>query len=190
MDLWVRKARLFKYGTGTRLQLFGLRGEGERCPAAAVERPDGASSRSGPRQPAPSFGGTTPRAAKMVVVDPDHPDIMKYINWKVVEEQRVAALVTARKLNEKHLKAVRPACVNCEGSGDDCFDPEKNPALRREINWRAAHGLTDAIKRVIQFARQGRQGDRFPDLRHRLGLGSLSHRLSGQNSNNSVLAEG
>ena len=69
----------------------------------------------------------------MVVVDADHPDIETYIDWKVKEEQKVAALVTGSKINQKHLKAVLKACVNCEGSGDDCFDPEKNPALRREI---------------------------------------------------------
>jgi len=63
----------------------------------------------------------------MVVVDADHPDIETYIDWKVKEEQKVAALVTGSKLNQRHLKAVLKACVNCEGSGDDCFDPEKNP---------------------------------------------------------------
>ena len=98
-------------------------------------------------------GGTTRRAAKMVVVDADHPDIETYIDWKVKEEQKVAALVTGSKLNQRHLKAVLKACVNCEGSGDDCFDPEKNPALRREIKLARRAMVTDAmIKRVIQYA--------------------------------------
>ncbi len=83
-------------------------------------------------------GGTTRRAAKMVVVDVDHPDIETYIDWKVKEEQKVAALVTGSKINQKHLKAVMKAAVNCEGSGDDCFDPEKNPALRARSSSRAA----------------------------------------------------
>ncbi len=52
----------------------------------------------------------------MVVVDADHPDIETYIDWKVKEEQKVAALVTGSKINQKHLKAVLKACVNCEGS--------------------------------------------------------------------------
>ena len=78
-------------------------------------------------------GGTTRRAAKMVVVDVDHPDIEDFIDWKVKEEEKVAALVAGSKIVKKHLKAVMRACVNCEGPGVDCFDPEKNPALKREI---------------------------------------------------------
>ena len=78
-------------------------------------------------------GGTTRRAAKMVIVDADHPDIEDFINWKVIEEQKVAAMVAGSKLAEKHLNAIIKACVNCEGSGDDCFDPSLNPALKREI---------------------------------------------------------
>ena len=69
----------------------------------------------------------------MVVVDIDHPDIEEYINWKVKEEQKVAALVTGSKIVARHLKAIMKACVNCEADGEDCFDPAKNPALKREI---------------------------------------------------------
>ena len=83
-------------------------------------------------------GGTTRRAAKMVIVDIDHPDIEKFIDWKVIEEQKVAALVTgSQDQPEAPASAVLKACVNCEGSGDDCFDPDKNPVLRREIKARA-----------------------------------------------------
>src|SRR5258708_9826115 len=99
----------------------------------------------------------------MVVVDADHPDIETYIDWKVKEEQKVAALVTGSKLNQRHLKAVLKACVNCEGSGDDCFDPAKNPGLRREIKLppRAlvTHGI---IKRLIQFPKQAYKEIDFP----------------------------
>ena len=134
MDLWVREARLFKYGSGTGSNFSRLRGEGEKLSGGG--RSSGLMSflKIGDRAAgAIKSGGTTRRAAKMVVVDVDHPDIETYIDWKVKEEQKVAALVTGSKINQKHLKAVLKACVNCEGSGDDCFDPEKNPALRREI---------------------------------------------------------
>ena len=108
-------------------------------------------------------GGTTRRAAKMVIVDTDHPDIEQFIDWKVKEEQKVAALVTGSKINQKHLKAVLKACVNCEGSGDDCFQPEKNPALKREIKLaRRNHVPDNFIKRVIQFAKQGYTDIDFP----------------------------
>jgi ribonucleoside-diphosphate reductase alpha chain len=131
-------------------------------------------------------GGTTRRAAKMVVVDADHPDIETYIDWKVKEEQKVAALVTGSKLNQKHLKAVLKACVNCEGSGDDCFDPEKNPALRREIKLARRAMVTDAmIKRVIQFARQGYKEIDFPIYDNDWDSEAYLT-VSGQNSNNSV----
>ena len=60
-------------------------------------------------------GGTTRRAAKMVVVDIDHPDIESYINWKVTEEQKVAALVTGSKVLSERLNAILRSCVNCEG---------------------------------------------------------------------------
>ena len=70
------------------------------------------------------------------------------------------------------------ACVNCEGHGDDCFDPPKNPALKREIKAAKKNAVPENyIKRVIQFARQGYTDDRLPDLRHRLGFGGLPHRL-------------
>jgi ribonucleoside-diphosphate reductase alpha chain len=187
MDLWVREARLFKYGSGTGSNFSRLRGEGERLSGGG--RSSGLMSflKIGDRAAgAIKSGGTTRRAAKMVVVDVDHPDIETYIDWKVKEEQKVAALVTGSKINQKHLKAVMKACVNCEGSGDDCFDPEKNPALRREIKLARRSLVSDnVIKRVIQFARQGYKEIDFPT--YDTDWDSEAYlTVSGQNSNNSV----
>ena len=187
MDLWVREARLFKYGSGTGSNFSRLRGEGERLSGGG--RSSGLMSflKIGDRAAgAIKSGGTTRRAAKMVVVDVDHPDIETYIDWKVKEEQKVAALVTGSRINQKHLKAVLKACVNCEGSGDDCFDPEKNPALRREIKLaRRAMVPDNYIKRVIQFARQGYKEIDFPV--YDTDWDSEAYlTVSGQNSNNSV----
>jgi ribonucleoside-diphosphate reductase alpha chain len=187
MDLWVREARLFKYGSGTGSNFSRLRGEGERLSGGG--RSSGLMSflKIGDRAAgAIKSGGTTRRAAKMVVVDADHPDIETYIDWKVKEEQKVAALVTGSRLNQKHLKAVLKACVNCEGSGDDCFDPEKNPALRREIKLARRAMVADGmIKRVIQFAKQGYKEIDFPI--YDTDWDSEAYlTVSGQNSNNSV----
>jgi ribonucleoside-diphosphate reductase alpha chain len=187
MDLWVREARLFKYGSGTGSNFSRLRGEGEKLSGGG--RSSGLMSflKIGDRAAgAIKSGGTTRRAAKMVVVDADHPDIETYIDWKVKEEQKVAALVTGSKINQKHLKAILKACVNCEGSGDDCFDPEKNPALRREIKLARRALVTDGmIKRVIQFARQGYKEIDFPILDTDWDSEAYLT-VSGQNSNNSV----
>ena len=187
MDLWVREARLFKYGSGTGSNFSALRGEGEKLSGGG--RSSGLMSflKIGDRAAgAIKSGGTTRRAAKMVIVDVDHPDIETYIDWKVKEEQKVAALVTGSKISQKHLKAVLKACVNCEGSGDDCFSPEKNPALKREIKLaRRAMVPDNFIKRVIQFAKQGYKDIDFPI--YDTDWDSEAYlTVSGQNSNNSV----
>ena len=187
MDLWVREARLFKYGSGTGSNFSKLRGEGERL--AGGGRSSGLMSflKIGDRAAgAIKSGGTTRRAAKMVIVDTDHPDIEAFIDWKVIEEQKVAALVTGSQINRKHLRAILKACVNCEGSGDDCFDPEKNPVLRREIKAaRKDHVPDNYIKRVIQFARQGYKDIEFP-LYDTDWDSEAYLTVSGQNSNNTV----
>ncbi|MGB7119211.1 MAG: vitamin B12-dependent ribonucleotide reductase, partial [Bradyrhizobium sp.] len=111
MDLWVREARLFKYGSGTGSNFSRLRGEGERLSGGG--RSSGLMSflKIGDRAAgAIKSGGTTRRAAKMVVVDADHPDIEQFVDWKVIEEQKVANLVTGSKINQKHLRAILKAC--------------------------------------------------------------------------------
>ncbi|PZR72209.1 MAG: adenosylcobalamin-dependent ribonucleoside-diphosphate reductase, partial [Stutzerimonas stutzeri] len=187
MDLWVREARLFKYGSGTGSNFSMLRGEGEKL--AGGGRSSGLMSflKIGDRAAgAIKSGGTTRRAAKMVVVDADHPDIEAYIDWKVKEEQKVAALVAGSKAVQKAMKAVMKACVNCEAADDACFDPEKNPALKREIKLaRKAMVPDNYIKRVIQFARQGYTEIQF-DTYDTDWDSEAYLTVSGQNSNNSV----
>ena len=187
MDLWVREARLFKYGSGTGTNFSAVRGEGEKLSGGG--RSSGLMSflKIGDRAAgAIKSGGTTRRAAKMVIVDVDHPDIETYIDWKMLEEQKVAALVTGAKINQKHLRAIIKACVNCEGTGDDCFSPEKNPALKREIKLAHKAFVPDNyIKRVIQFAKQGYKDIHFPT--YDTDWDSEAYlTVSGQNSNNSV----
>lgn len=187
MDLWVREARLFKYGSGTGSNFSKLRGEGEKLSGGGKSSGLMSFLKIGDRAAgAIKSGGTTRRAAKMVVIDIDHPDIEDYINWKVKEEQKVAALVTGSKVVSKALKAIMKAAVNCEGSGDDCFDVNKNPALKREV--RAAKKALvpeNYIQRVIQFARQGYTDIDFPV--YDTDWDSEAYlTVSGQNSNNSV----
>ncbi|HAM46857.1 MAG TPA: vitamin B12-dependent ribonucleotide reductase [Alphaproteobacteria bacterium] len=187
MDLWVREARLFKYGSGTGSNFSALRAENEALSGGGKSSGLMSFLRIGDRAAgAIKSGGTTRRAAKMVIVDIDHPDIEAFIDWKMIEEQKVAALVSGSKLLDKHLNAIMRACHNCEGDGDDCFDPKKNPALRREIrNARTVMVPENYIQRVIQFARQGYQTIDVPT--YDTDWDSEAYlTVSGQNSNNSV----
>ncbi|MEI9993184.1 MAG: vitamin B12-dependent ribonucleotide reductase [Rhizomicrobium sp.] len=187
MDLWTREARLFKYGSGTGTNFSSLRGENEKLSGGGKSSGLMSFLKIGDRAAgAIKSGGTTRRAAKMVIVDVDHPDIEAFIDWKVVEEQKVAAMVAGSKLAEKHLKLVMKACINCQGSNDDCFDPKKNPALRREIKAARKSMIPDNyIERVISFAKQG-----FKDIDFRVYDTDWDSEayltVSGQNSNNSV----
>jgi ribonucleoside-diphosphate reductase alpha chain len=187
MDLWVREARLFKYGSGTGSNFSKLRGEGEKLSGGGKSSGLMSFLKIGDRAAgAIKSGGTTRRAAKMVILDADHPDIEAFTAWKVIEEQKVANLVTGSKINQRHLRAILKACVNCEGSGDDCFDPEKNPVLRREIKAaRKNHVPDNYIRRVIQFAKQGYKDIDFPV--YDTDWDSEAYlTVSGQNSNNTV----
>jgi ribonucleoside-diphosphate reductase alpha chain len=187
MDLWTREARLFKYGSGTGTNFSALRGENEKLSGGGKSSGLMSFLKIGDRAAsAIKSGGTTRRAAKMVIVDVDHPDIETFINWKVIEEQKVASMVAGSKLAEKHLKLVLKACVNCQGSGDDCFDPKKNPALRREVRAARKAMIPDNfIERVISFAKQG-----YKDIDFRVYDTDWDSEayltVSGQSSNNSV----
>ena len=113
MDLWVREARIFKYGSGTGSNFSKLRGEGEKLSGGGTSSGLMSFLRVGDRAAgAIKSGGTTRRAAKMVVLDLDHPDIEEFIGWKVTEEQKVADLVTGSIVSEKHLNAIMKAANN------------------------------------------------------------------------------
>ena len=187
MDLWVREARLFKYGSGTGSNFSRLRSENEKLSGGGKSSGLMSFLKIGDRAAgAIKSGGTTRRAAKMVVVDIDHPDIESYIDWKVKEEQKVAALVTGSKICQKRLKAIMKACVNCEADGDDCYDPVKNPALKRAIKDARRDLVPDNyIRRIVQFARQGYTDLEFPI--YDTDWDSEAYlTVAGQNSNNSV----
>ncbi len=187
MDLWVREARLFKYGSGTGSNFSRLRAEGEKLSGGGKSSGLMSFLKIGDRAAgAIKSGGTTRRAAKMVVVDIDHPDIEDYIEWKVREEKKVAALVTGSKVVSRHLKAIMKACINCEGEDDDCFDPKVNTALKREVRAAKKNAVPENyIKRVIQLARQGYTDIEFPIFNTDWDSEAYLT-VSGQNSNNSV----
>ena len=96
MDLWVREARIFKYGSGVGTNFSQIRGEGEKLSGGGTSSGLMSFLKIGDRAAgAIKSGGTTRRAAKMVCLDLDHPEVMEFINWKVEEEKKVAALIAA-----------------------------------------------------------------------------------------------
>ena len=188
MDLWVREARLFKYGSGSGTNFSRLRGEDE--PLSGGGKSSGLMSflKIGDRAAgAIKSGGTTRRAAKMVVVDIDHPDVEQFIGWKVREEQKVAALVAGSRMAQRHLDAVVSACRDgWDGEDDARFDPKRNAGLKRAI--RAARQALlpeNSIRRAIELARHGRTDADFPVFD--TDWDSEAYRtVAGQNANNSV----
>uniref|UniRef100_UPI00068B4A95 vitamin B12-dependent ribonucleotide reductase n=1 Tax=Methylocapsa aurea TaxID=663610 RepID=UPI00068B4A95 len=187
MDLWVREARLFKYGSGTGSNFSKLRGENEKLSGGGKSSGLMSFLKIGDRAAgAIKSGGTTRRAAKMVALDADHPDIEAFIDWKVKEEQKVAALVAGSKILKRALKAILRACVNCDGPGADCFNPERNPALKKEIKLARRAFVPEAtIKKVIQLARQGHADIDFEAFTTDWDSEAYLT-VSGQNSNNTV----
>ena len=191
MDLWLREARLFKYGSGTGTNFSALRAEDE--PLSGGGKSSGLMSflKIGDRAAgAIKSGGTTRRAAKMVTVNIDHPDIEAFINWKVAEEQKVAAMVAGSKLAHKRLNAIIAACRHDSSNGsaenEARFDPTRNPELQAAvIAARQAMIPENYVQRAIQFAAQGYTGIEIKT--YDTDWDSEAYlTVSGQNANNSV----
>ena len=182
-DLLTREARIFKYGSGTGTNFSSLREEGASL--------SGGGTSSGLMSFLSVFdraagsvksGGTTRRAAKMVILNVDHPDIEKFIGWKVREERKVVALVTGSKIAYEHLQGIM---ASAETKG---IDPAKNPELKQKI---AAAKLQyvplNYIKRVLMLVENGIKAADFhfnvfdTDYRSEAYI-----TVDGQNSNNTV----
>ena len=189
MDLWVREARLFKYGSGTGTNFSKLRGEGESLSGGG--RSSGLMSflRIGDRAAgAIKSGGTTRRAAKMVCLDLDHPDVEEFIDWKVIEEQKVAAMVTGSKICADRLNAVLKACHVVDGAGQMKvgINPKQNPILKEALTAARRDAVPEAyIQRMFAYAQQGFTHFVFHEYDTNWD-GKAYQTVSGQNSNNSV----
>ena len=130
-------------------------------------------------------GGTTRRAAKMVTLDIDHPDIEEYVNWKVVEEREVAALVAGSKICKRHLNRILQAAWLTNDPAIR-FDPTKNTGLKRAIlEARQAEVPTSYIERTLQLGQQGAREFLFEEYDTDWNSRAYAT-VSGQNSNNSV----
>ena len=186
MDLWVREARIFKYGSGTGSNFSAIRGENE--PLSGGGKSSGLMSflKIGDRAAgAIKSGGTTRRAAKMVVLDLDHPDIEEFVNWKVVEEQKVAALVSGSRLLNKHLNRILKA-LHAYSDQAKRYDPTANGDLRKAVlDARTALVPENYIARVMQLAKQGYTSIDIEEY-DTDWTSKAYYTVSGQNSNNSI----
>ncbi len=186
MDLWKREALLFKYGSGTGTNFSGIRGAGE--PLSSGGKSSGLMSflKVGDAAAgAVKSGGTTRRAAKMVIVDADHPDIEDFVRWKAREEEKVAALAVGSRTLARQLPRIMAACW--AGEDDETrFDPKKNAALKAALREAKKAFVPDAsARRVIDYAREGYRSITV-DV-YDLDWDAEGYRtVSGQNSNNSV----
>ena len=189
MDLWQREARLFKFGSGTGTNFSNLRGSDE--PLESGGKSSGMMSflKIGDRAAgAIKSGGTTRRAAKMVICDMDHPDIEEFINWKVREEQKVASLVVGSRTTEKMLKGLFAAIANWDGRHEQACDPRQNPGLKLAVSAARNAMVPQAyIDRVLHYARQGYTKIDF-EVHDTDWQSEAYASVSGQNSNNSVRA--
>lgn len=180
-DLATREARIFKYGSGTGSNFSNLRGRGEKLSGGGYssglmsflkifDRAAGAIK----------SGGTTRRAAKMVIVDIDHPDIEEFIEWKAKEEEKVASLVAGSKVNSKFLQAIIDEAV--QNGADHSENQELGILIQKALN----RGIPlNHIKRVLDLVNQGFTSLEFNEFdTHYEGEAYVT--VSGQNSNNSV----
>ncbi|MBO8092474.1 MAG: vitamin B12-dependent ribonucleotide reductase [Prosthecochloris sp.] len=180
-DLAIREARVFKFGSGSGTNFSNLRSRGEKL--------SGGGSSSGLMSFLKIFdsaagaiksGGTTRRAAKMVIVDIDHPDIEEFIEWKAREEDKVASLVSGSKICSKFLKAIVDEAV------ENGADRTTNPRLNTLITNALSRGVPMSyIVRVMSLVGQGYTSLDFDEYNAHYESEAYQT-VSGQNSNNTV----
>ena len=181
-DLVTREARIFKYGSGTGSNFSALRAEGESLSGGGVSSGLMSFLKVNDRAAgAVKSGGTTRRAAKMVILNIDHPDIEKFIDWKMVEEQKVAALVAGSRICKAFLSGIAEVARE---HGTDYSDPSSE--LHNLVQRALSRGVPfNYIIRVVALVEQGVEKIDFSeyDLNYE---GEAYNTVSGQNSNNSV----
>ena len=186
MGLWNREALLFKFGSGTGSNFSNIRGAGEPLSGGGTSSGLLSFLKIGDRAAgAIKSGGTTRRAAKMVTLDLDHPDIEEYIDWKSSEEEKVSALVIGSNILQKHANSLMDS-IWAHEDDDSRFDQSTNSGLRKTMVQAIRDNVPPPhIQRIVDLAKQGWKGVDFECFdTNWQGEAYLS--VSGQNSNNSV----
>lgn len=187
MDLITREARLFKYGSGTGSNFSKVRSSNEPLSGGGVSSGLLSFLKVADRSAsAIKSGGTTRRAAKMVSLDADHPDVEKYIDWKTQEEHKVASMALGSSLIKKHTEAIRQAVIAREIPEGDRFYPEKNPLLEQAVIKAVNDNFPTTY--LYQIIRMFQQGDLTVDtpVYTTAWDDEAYNTVSGQSSNNSL----
>jgi len=187
MDLVTREARLFKYGSGTGSNFSRLRAQNEKLSGGGVSSGLLSFLKIGDRSAsAIKSGGTTRRAAKMVTLDADHPDVEGFIAWKAREEHKVASMVTGSQIVKKYLDGIKKALASFRGPETDRFNVQKNHELREVLQNALGDKIPPAY--LYQILRQLEQGDKDlnPAVFSTAWDDEAYNTVSGQSSNNSL----
>jgi ribonucleoside-diphosphate reductase alpha chain len=192
MDLVTREARLFKYGSGTGSNFSKIRALSESLSGGGVSSGLLSFLKIADRSAsAIKSGGTTRRAAKMVILDADHPDIETYTNWKAEEEYKVACLAAGSGLLRARAASLAEAAREGAGPGaseEERFSFESNPALRSEAKAALRAGVpAPFLHQLLSMFRQGdySSAESLPSY-DTAWEGEAYNTVSGQSSNNSV----
>jgi ribonucleoside-diphosphate reductase alpha chain len=150
MDLWVKEARLFKFGSGTGTNFSHLRGEGEKLSGGGVSSGVMSFLKIGDRAAgAIKSGGTTRRAAKMVILDLDHPDIETFIEWKAIEEDKARALIAAGYPADFNGEAY--ATVSGQNSNNSVRVPTKFlKAIEEDGDWELTARTDGSVMKTVK----------------------------------------
>ncbi|MCL1908436.1 MAG: adenosylcobalamin-dependent ribonucleoside-diphosphate reductase [Holophagaceae bacterium] len=184
MDLWKREARIFKYGSGTGTNFSRLRGAEEPLSGGGYSSGLMSFLHVGDRAAgAIKSGGTTRRAAKMVCLDLDHPDIEAFVDWKLHEERKVAMMAAGSQLIGKHWNVL---CEAVEGSATNDANPKTNDKLRRALITASKEGVPGPL--ITQCMQRLAMGDFRRDMKilDTTWDGEGYSTVSGMNSNNSI----
>ena len=187
MDLVNREARLFKYGSGTGSNFSKVRGEGESLSGGGASSGLLSFLKIADRSAsAIKSGGTTRRAAKMVTLDADHPDIEGYIRWKVKEEHKVASLAAGSSAISRHAASLTDAVRSWRGEEGKRYDPLANETLGAILAAALRDGVPSAyLYQNLRMLKQGVAAVTEP-VYTTDWTDEAYNTVSGQASNNSV----
>ena len=187
MDLITREARLFKYGSGTGSNFSKIRAAHENLSGGGVSSGLISFLKIADRSAAAvKSGGTTRRAAKMVILDADHPDIESYVKWKAEEEYKVACLAAGSAVLRRYADSMKAAIDGSGLSHESAFSFAENRELRKAVKEALGAGLPSAwIHQVLSMYRQTGELVSLPQY-DTAWESEAYNTVSGQSSNNSV----